>query len=118
MDSASQIAVDQTQGLLKSSPDRQKYIDDHASAKTADDKAAEVAGSNENKAEMYNIASGITRELATSNGGDSRKMEDVLDQGMKDPEAFYNSLSPADRAQIDALSKKIEFEKPAGLDRH
>ena len=115
LDNASEEAVVKTQQLLKSNVDRQKYIDSDPKAKAADDKAAEVAGSKENKDEMYDISAGITRTLANRNGGDANKMQEELTKAATNPEAFYNSLSPEEKAQIHALAEKIGSKKPMGL---
>lgn len=46
--------------------------------------------------------------LSKEANGDPEKMQQMLLEAQKNPEAFYKKMSPEQRAQIQGLVKKIE----------
>ncbi len=106
-------AIKQTQDMMKNKAEREKAIRGDKKSEEADAFAGKAAGGDPNKKEeIYDISSEVFAALMKSNNNDSAKVQDQLQQALKNPEAFANSL-PADlRARIKAVSEKQGSEKP------
>lgn len=113
LDAASSQALDQTQNLLQSESQRDKAIQADPKAKAADDKALEVGGSAANQQKMYDISSDIFQSMVKQSGGDVEAQKAMMDKAASDPEGFYNSLTPEQKAQISALANQIQTRNPA-----
>lgn len=112
LDSASKEALEKTQSLLKSKTERQKFIDKDEHAKAADKKIDALTPNPKIKEKMYNTSSDIFGDLVKQTGGDVTKMNDLLDNAMKNPEGFYNNLSEAQQKQIRDLANQIQNFSP------
>lgn len=106
-----QKALEQTMDLLKNAEQRQKVIDKSDSAQRADKMANQVMGSEQGADELYDASSQIFRNLAESTGGDSKQMEAILSEAMKNPEGFLKSLSAQDQQLIKQLGEKAAQDK-------
>jgi TRAP-type C4-dicarboxylate transport system substrate-binding protein len=116
LDSASQEALGQTKSLMNSAADRQKYMNDHSDAKAADKKIDDLTSDPNTKGEVYKTSSDIYDDLVKKTGGDVEKQKEILDEASKDPEAFFNGLSPAQQQQIRDLAGKMQQEHPMNMD--
>lgn len=114
MDASSEMALQQTQQLLENPNVRNEAIRKSDSAQAADAKLREVAGSEANTQEMYMLASQIFANMAKDSGGDPAKMQEMVQRAMSNPEAFANSLTPEQRAQLKDLAAKSPAAMQAG----
>lgn len=113
MSTASEEALQKTQDLLRDPAARKQAIQEKASAKAADDQAAQVAGSEANKDEMYALASEIMETVTRLSGGDTQKMTALLAEAASNPAAFAAKLPPDQQAKLKSLAEKAEKTKAA-----
>lgn len=107
--SAHSQALKQTQDLLKDPTARQKAIDKDPKAKDVDDKVSALAGSSENKEEIYGLAMQLMEKLVADTNGDPQKMQALMTEAQKDPKAFYEKYFDAQQqAKTRGLANKIE----------
>jgi hypothetical protein len=119
LDAASSEALNKTKQLMNSPDERQAYIKDHADAQAADKKVNDVTGGDsKTKDQMYNTAGDIYDDMVKKTGGDSIKQKQFLDEANKDPEAFYNGLTPDQQNQIRDLAGKMQQNNPMNDSRY
>ncbi len=109
LDQTDEDALKDTQALLhsqqrmedfaKTNPDAQKALGD-VHRLTNGDPAA--------KAEINSISSAVFEDMVRSNNGDSAALQLKLQQALKDPKAFMQTLSPEQQARIRALASEID----------
>jgi hypothetical protein len=92
LDAASQDALEQTQRLLTTPALRKQ------------------AGAPEHSDEMYGLASDIFEDMVKQAGGDPLKLQQMVIEAQKNPQAFAKKLSPSQRAQIKGMAERA----PAG----
>jgi hypothetical protein len=98
-----------TQDLLRNKKAREKAIGSDAKAKEADAKAGALAGSPENKEEMYDLAAQVMDKITTEANGDPEKMQALMLEAQKNPKAFYEKYFTAEqKANLRNLANKIE----------
>jgi hypothetical protein len=103
-----------TQELLRSPKDRAAAIAKDPKAKDIDDKAGALAGTPENKDEMYDIAAQLVEKIALQANGDPNKMQQLMIEAQKDPKAFYDKyFDDTQKAKVRGLANKIESNKPS-----
>ena len=113
LDSASTEALEKTKKLMNSPEERQAYIKDHADAQAADKKVDALTSDPKLKNEMYGTAGDIYGDMVKKTGGDVDKQKKILEEAMKDPEAFFNGLTPDQQRQIrDIAGKMNPFNDP------
>ncbi|HEV7731594.1 MAG TPA: hypothetical protein VGR62_05495 [Candidatus Binatia bacterium] len=98
LDDPSSDALANTLGTLKGG----------ARAEPLDPRLGAIDGSPENQREFNDLAAAIFSDLAARYDGDPDKMSEALARGKADPEGFADSLSPATRKRLDALSHQVE----------
>jgi hypothetical protein len=104
LDANDQIALMQTQALLKDKNLREEAAKNDPKASAVMSQIKTLSGGNAGKEEeMYGVASDIFKDVATQEGGDRSKIDARLQNALKDPEAFINSLSPEQRAKMKNL---------------
>lgn len=108
LDSASREALDKTESLMKTPAERQKYIDAHPDAKAADKKIDDLTGDPQTKEMMYKTSGDIFADMVQKTNGDPEKQKAILDEAAKNPEAFYNQLTPEQKDQVRDLATKIQ----------
>lgn len=101
-------AVQSTQQTLRNEKARSQIIGESKAAQANDKKAAELAGSAENKEKLYDVSADI---MANFQGKSVEEMENIINQASKDPEGFLKSLTPQQRAKIQEISRQIEASK-------
>lgn len=104
---ANQQALQQTIETLTNQAKRQKALEGSTDAQRANKQAADIAGNEENLNQMYRVTASVFEEIAKENGGEFSNMSEQVSNAMKDPEKFFNSLSPKNRALIQNLVKDI-----------
>ena len=101
-------ALIQTQNFMRDQTERDEYIKNHPDAKNADVVVERTVNNNPKaKNEMYGAAADIMGTLQKTSGGDTAKMQDQLDEGLKNPEKFIQSLPPEQQAQIRAIANEV-----------
>ncbi len=108
LDSASTEALGKTQQLLRSQSERQQYIDKNAPAQSANKKVEDLTSNPKTQDDIYNLSSDIFGDMVKTTGGDTAKQTQMLNDAMKDPEGFYNKLTPEQKAQVRGIANTIE----------
>jgi FtsZ-interacting cell division protein ZipA len=108
LDAPSQQALDQTQSLLTSPADRQKYIEQHPDAAAADERVKSLTSSPEEQKAVYDLSAQVFSTTTKQTNGDVAKQKELLEQAQKNPEAFFNSLPADQQKAIRSLADDIE----------
>lgn len=110
-----QLGAHEKQGLkdtkefLVNPKERQKFIDKDAKAKEADQKAESLAGSKENKEEIYGIAAEVMEKLTQEAKGDPQLMQKILQEAQTNPQAFYEKyFDEKSRQRVRGVATDIE----------
>jgi hypothetical protein len=103
-------ALRQTQELLENPALRQNYLKENAEASKVDQKVRQLGASKENTEEIYKISSDIAATLVKKTGGDSAKLQQLLQEALKNPEAFAGELTPEQIRRIKKVSEKIDAQ--------
>jgi hypothetical protein len=121
---AQELGVHESKGLkdtkrmLLDPNERAKAIKGDARAEEAHAKAESLAGSQANTEEMYAISAGLMDKITKETGGDPVKMQQLLNEAQKNPQAFYNRyMSDEERARVRSLSNDIQKRSPAAPPR-
>lgn len=110
-----QKGLKDTQDFLKNKKERQQFIDKDAKAKDVDNKVDALAGSPQNKEEIYSISADIIEKLVMETKGDAAAMQKILEQAQKDPQAFYQKyFDEKSKARVRGLATDIEKKGTAG----
>jgi hypothetical protein len=106
-DPAMNDAIADTQRMLqdKSARDAQIKKDPHAQ-KADQDVSAAVGGSKEGSDKVYQMSAEILPMLSKQANGDPDKMAKLLEEAQKNPEKFYNSLSPELKDKVRDLANE------------
>jgi hypothetical protein len=107
LDAASQSALQNTQEMLTDPALREKAVQETEAARAADQQAKSVAGSPENTEALYRISGTVMSEITHRTGGDPAKMNELLKDAEKNPEAFGESLTPESQSAIRDLAGKV-----------
>jgi hypothetical protein len=111
-DPSSVDALAQTQAMLTDPEAIKAEGGKNAAAKQADSNAGFVVGQ-ENKAEVYQLASELFATIANESGGDPEKMKALLAEAQRSPAAFINKFSPEQKAKLSGIANKVESHGPA-----
>lgn len=113
LDAPQTEALQQTKDLLKDPSARQKAINKDPKAKDADDKVSALAGSSENKEEIYELASQLMEKIAQETNGDPDKMQKLMLEAQTNPQAFYNKYFNKDqKTKVRGIANKITADSP------
>jgi hypothetical protein len=113
LDPASQEAKDKTSELLRDPKQREQAVKENGKTKAADAQMKHVMGNEQNTQKAYEISADIMDKMVEQTGGDSSKMQEILEQAQKDPEGFYNKLTPEQKKQIEELAGKVSVPPTA-----
>lgn len=108
LDSASLLALSQTQALLNDPTQRDAFIQKSPNAQLVDGQVASLSGNANVKESIYHLSSQVMEDVVKSTGGDVEKMTRILLNAKNNPKAFYEGLTPESRKAIDTLSRQIE----------
>ena len=106
-----QQAVQKTQAFLRNSAERSQFIQQNPAAAKTDQDVQQLLGSKQNADGAYDLSADILGSLAAQTQGDSAKMQQLLEQAQKNPEAFAASLSSEQQAKLRSLASQIEAKK-------
>jgi hypothetical protein len=84
---------------------------DAPKAGTLDPRLGAIDRSPELQREFSELAAAIMTELAARYGGDPAGMAAAAARGKNDPEGFAAMLTPATRAKLQSLSRKLESDR-------
>ncbi len=110
-DPGSAEALEKTTALLRDQSQREKAISESPDAKKNHADLKELAGSEENINGAYGISANIFEKMVRDSGGDVSLMQKMIEKAQRDPSSFYESLTPDQKKNIDALAKQIESSK-------
>jgi len=103
-----EASLRKTQQMLMDVTARQKFLYKDKDANTVDESAKNIVNNDPKKLEeLYSISSSVFEVIAKKAGGDSHKMQELMAQFQKSPEAFLSSMTPEQRQRIKALARKI-----------
>ncbi len=108
LDKASSDALDQTLKLMTNEQERTKAISKSPEAARADANAKGAVGSQQNLNQVYEISAIVMADLVKKTNGDVAALNTLMLEAGKNPEKFFNSLSPESQEKIKQLSKKVE----------
>ena len=104
-------AISNTQNVLTDSKLRTSAINSNEKAKQVDSSINSLVGGDKGtQDEMYLISSDILNSIA-GKSDDPTQLGEILIKAQKDPEAFFNSLSDAQKKKISDISKRIPSNK-------
>lgn len=106
MEKASQIALVQVMELMSDPAKRNQALDEHPSGKIVKDQLKAAAGSPENEAAIFQLASEVFSEIALQEKGDTLKIIQRLEKAKASPKEFADSFSPALRAKLEAVARR------------
>lgn len=109
LDQHSQKGLDDTKALLSNPSERQKAINADPKAKETDAKVSALSGNGKNKEEIYDLASKVMEKITVESGGDAAKMQALLLEAQRNPQAFYDKMfSAEEKARVRGVAEKIE----------
>jgi len=118
-DSHSREGVHKTQDFLRSREQRETYLKTDPKARDVDTKVEALAGTPENKDEMFDLAAEVLEKIANEAKGDPEKMKILLLEAQQDPQKFYQShFSEGQKKRVQGLAKDIERRKIASPPRN
>lgn len=106
-----QEALKRVQEILKDKTKREAVIQKSPDAQAYIQKMNEMGMTSAQQEKSFNIGSDIFTQLLKENNNDAAIVQKILLNAQKDPEAFYNSLSPANKRLIQGLSGEVEANK-------
>ena len=113
LDDNQKQGLQDTQKMLKSPSERQKAIAKDPKAREMDAKVDALAGTSENKEEMYGLASQLLEKIALKANGDPAKMQEMMLKAQQDPKAFYEEyFDESQKARVRGVANKIDSKKP------
>jgi hypothetical protein len=111
LDKSSEEALAKTMEVLRSPTERGVEIKGSKRAQDADLQVKAVGGNAQNTEKIYELAAQVMENLVKEGAGDPDKMMQILDQAQKDPSAFANRFTPAQKKLLKELAADIEKSK-------
>ena len=108
LDKASKEALDQTVDLLNDPQKIEEAKKSDPKAKQADKTLDSLGFSASEKSEVYGLSSQIFEQIVKEANGDPAKMQKILMDAMKDPEAFAKKWTPEQKAKLKKLTSDAE----------
>jgi hypothetical protein len=106
-------ALDQTQALLRDPTARAAATRGDAKAQALQKNIDTMSGAPANSEKIYGLSAEVFAELVAKTGGDVGKLQQLLSDAQKNPEAFANSLSPEIKEKIRGVASDIEQTQKA-----
>jgi hypothetical protein len=107
MEPASEIALLQTQELLRDPKARHEAVKKDAKACDVDAGVRKIAGSQEAAEAIYDLSADVMETVTREAGGDSEKMRGLLIEALKNPEAFVEKFTPEQKAKLKAIAARV-----------
>lgn len=109
LDSASEQALRETQEALVDPTKRAKMLEGDTKGQAFDASVKSRLGDQSEGA--YQISAQVMEKLVHETKGDSKKMQEIVNTLMANPQLLESYLSPADRAKVSDMAGKIESQK-------
>lgn len=110
LDSASQTGLDQTIQLLNDKNLREKAAQETQSSAAAHNEVKKLGGESTQNA-IYNLSGDILKKLVNETGGDPAKLQELMLQAQKDPEAFAKKLDTNQVNKLRGIASEVEKDK-------
>lgn len=106
LDAATTEALQKTQQSLTNPAERAKAIQISPQAREQDSKVRSMLGNHADGA--YKISAGVIEKIVREAGGDTAKMQAIMNQLMSNPQMLEQYLTPAERDSIRKMASDIE----------
>jgi hypothetical protein len=101
-------ALEKTKALLSNPALRDAFIQEQGGkAKAADKQAAEIAGSEELKEQVYVLSAMIFESLVQQTDGDVDRMNEILQKAAANPGEFAATFTPEQREMLREIANKV-----------
>lgn len=105
-------ALANTQELLGSQAQLSEFTKGNPKAAGALDEVKRLTNNDPKKqAEINQISSDIFKSMAQKSNGDDNAMMNQLQEGLRNPASFMQSLTPEQQARIKAMAAEIDAAK-------
>lgn len=105
-------ALKDVQELLRTESKRNEVIKDNPKAQQADAFALQAVGGNQQlKSEVYDVSADIMASVQKMSGGDSAKMNQLLQKALQNPGEFLKSLPPEQQEKNRGIATQVEKNK-------
>jgi hypothetical protein len=111
LDKESQEALDKTKRLLTNPNERKEAIKNDEQAKAAHGKVEALGGTSQQTEKVYDISAQVMDKMVKDANGDPAKMQEMMANAQKNPEAFLKSLPAEQRQAIERLAKELEASR-------
>lgn len=108
LDKYDQEALQKTQEFLRSKSQREANLKTNKDAQPYVQKMNEMGMNAAQQDQTFNITADVFGELIKANNGDPAALQKMLLNAQKDPQGFFNSLSPEQKSKIQNLGKEME----------
>ena len=105
-------ALEQTQQLLIDPANRDEVIRGNADAKNTDKALNDLVGNRVEQQRVYELAADILGSIVTKSEGDPQKMDKLLEDAKKNPEAFANTFTPEQKKTLSDIAAKTPGKLP------
>ena len=98
-----------TQRMLRTPTEREAAIKGNKIATDVDQKVGSLAGSKENKEQIYDLAAQVLEKIAAEAKGDPEKMQRLLLESQSNPKGFYDKyFSEEQKNKVRSIANDIE----------
>lgn len=105
-------ALKDVQELLRTESKRNEVIKGDSKAQQADAFALQAVGGNQQlKNEVYDVSADIMATVQKLSGGDTAKMQQLLQKALQNPGEFLKSLPADQQAKIRGIATQVEKNK-------
>lgn len=105
-------ALKDVQELLRTESKRNEVIKDNPKAQQADAFALQAVGGDKNlKNDVYDVSADIMATVQKLSGGDTAKMQQMLQKALQNPGEFLKSLPADQQAKIRGIATQVEKNK-------
>ena len=113
LDKDQEEGLKQTKEMLRDPSKRQDAIKGDPKATEMDQKVDALAGGSGTKGDMYELAAQLMDKIAAETNGDPQKMQALILEAQKNPEAFYKKYFSAEqKAKVRGIATKIKADQP------
>ena len=100
--------MEETSALLNDPTTRQSVIQQDPEAKKADQRVKQLGLAPGGEARVYGLSAGIFENLAKENAGDADRLTQTVSELVRNPASLEQKLTPAQRKEIENLSKEVD----------
>ena len=109
LDTNAQQALDKTQALLRDPSQRANAAGKDSAAHDADANVSSLTkGNAQQSQEVYEISAEVMENIVKQTNGDPVKLQALLQEAQKNPQAFLNSMSSAQQGKVHSLANQLD----------